>query len=41
MTRSRRVRDEKQLSWVGSTKGDLLEFPEEVKDEIGTALSIA
>lgn len=27
--------------WVGSAKDDLLRFPEAVKDEIGTALSVA
>ena len=41
MTRATRVRGEKQLFWVGSSKHDLLAFPEAVKDEIGTALSIA
>jgi len=29
------------LYWVGSTKRDLLRFPEAVKDGIGTALSVA
>ena len=32
---------EKPLYWVGSSKGDLLEFPEAVKDTIGSALSVA
>ena len=32
---------EQPLYWVGSTKRDLLAFPEAVKDGIGTALSIA
>jgi len=32
---------EKPLRWVGSTKRDLLEFPEAVKDELGVALSVA
>jgi phage-related protein len=41
MTRAARVRGEKPLFWVGSSKHDLLAFPEAVKDEIGTALSIA
>ena len=41
MTRATRVRGEKPLFWVGSSKNDLLAFPEAVKDEIGTALSIA
>jgi phage-related protein len=29
------------MCWVGSTKRDLLRFPEAVKDGIGTALSVA
>ena len=37
----RRVRGETPLFWVGSSKRDLLEFPEPVKDGIGTALSVA
>ncbi len=32
---------EKPLIWVGSSKSDLLAFPEDVKDEIGNALGIA
>ncbi len=32
---------EKPLLWVGSSKKDLLEFPDEVIDELGTALSVA
>jgi len=32
---------EKPLHWVGSSKRDLLAFPEAVKDHIGTALSMA
>jgi phage-related protein len=32
---------EKPLFWVGSAKSDLLDFPEAVKDGIGTALSVA
>ena len=35
------VRGEEPLYWVGSSKRDLLAFPEAVKDEIGTALSVA
>ena len=35
------ARGEKPLYWVGSTKRDLLAFPEAIKDGIGTALSIA
>jgi phage-related protein len=41
MARSTRVPGEKLLLWVGSAKGDLLDFPEAVKDEIGIALSVA
>ena len=41
MTRPRRVRGEKPLFWTGSSKNDLLAFPEAVKDEVGTALSVA
>lgn len=32
---------EKPLYWVGSSKKDLLAFPEAVKDSIGAALSVA
>ena len=32
---------EKPLHWVGSSKRDLLEFPQGVKDDIGNALGIA
>jgi phage-related protein len=32
---------ERPLLWVGSSKADLLRFPEAVKDNIGTALSVA
>jgi len=35
------VHGEKPLYWVGSSKRDLLEFPEPVKDAIGAALSVA
>ena len=41
MTRARRVPGEKPLFWVGSSKRDLLRFPDQVKDEIGVALSVA
>jgi phage-related protein len=41
MTRTNRVPGEKPLFWIGSTKRDLLRFPEAVKDEIGVALSVA
>jgi phage-related protein len=33
--------DEKPLIWMGSAIDDLKEFPAEVQDEIGTALSAA
>ena len=33
--------DEKPLHWVGSSKRDLLEFPEPVRDDIGNALGVA
>ena len=36
--RSRPPRNEKPLHWVGSSKRDLLEFPETVIDNIGYAL---
>ncbi len=32
---------EKPLLWVGSSKEDLLGFPESVKDTMGSALSVA
>jgi phage-related protein len=41
MTRPKRVPGEKPLFWTGSSKDDLLAFPEAVKDDIGTALSVA
>jgi len=41
MTRPTRVPGEKPLFWAGSSKEDLLAFPEAVIDEIGTALSVA
>jgi phage-related protein len=41
MARLRRVPGERPLFWVGSSKEDLLAFPEPVQDEIGTALSVA
>ena len=37
----RPVAGEKPLYWAGSSKRDLLAFPEPVKDHIGTALSVA
>jgi hypothetical protein len=39
--RPQSVPGEKPLFWAGSSKDDLLEFPEDIKDEIGTALSVA
>lgn len=33
--------EEKQLIWVGSSKKDLLTFPDDVKDVIGYALNCA
>lgn len=33
--------DEKPLHWVGSSKRDFLEFPVQVKDDMGNALGIA
>ena len=41
MARLTRVPGEKSLFWVGSAKGDLLNFPEAAKNEIGVALSVA
>jgi phage-related protein len=38
--RARRPRDEKPLHWVGSSKKDLLGFPEGVVDNIGYALGV-
>ncbi len=32
---------EKPVDWVGSSKGDFLDFPESVKDEMGNALGVA
>ncbi len=39
--RPRLVPGEKPLYWVGSSKRDLLDFPEAVKDDIGSALGVA
>ena len=41
MTRPKRVPGEKPLFWIGSSREDLLAFPEIVKEEIGTALSVS
>ena len=38
--RHRRQRDEKPLHWIGSSKKDLLGFPEQVMDDIGFALGV-
>jgi phage-related protein len=35
------VAGEKPLLWVGSSREDLLQFPESVKDSMGSALSVA
>jgi len=39
--RDKLAHGEKLVIWVGSAKRDLLEFPEQVIDEIGIALSVA
>jgi len=41
MARLKRVLGEKPLFWVGSSKDDLVAFPEAVQEKIGTALSVA
>jgi len=41
MTRPNRAPGEKPLFWTGSSKDDLLAFPDAVIEEIGTALSVA
>jgi len=41
MARSKRAPGEKPLFWVGSSKRDLLAFPEDVRDALGVALSVA
>ncbi|MGA3295418.1 MAG: type II toxin-antitoxin system RelE/ParE family toxin [Candidatus Acidiferrales bacterium] len=41
MARPTQASSEKPLFWVGSSKRDLLAFPEEVKDDLGVALSVA
>jgi len=41
MGRPKRVPGERPLFWMGSSKDDLMAFPEAVQDEIGTALSVA
>jgi phage-related protein len=41
MTRPKRVPGEKPLFWTGSSKDDLLSFPDAVITEIGMVLSVA
>ncbi len=41
ITRSALIPGERPLFWVGSSKSDLMDFPEPVKDEMGIALSVA
>jgi phage-related protein len=41
MAKLKTVPGEKLLFWVGSSKDDLIGFPEAVQDEIGIALSVA
>lgn len=41
MSRAESAPGEKTLLWLGSSKRDLLAFPDVVKDEIGVALSVA
>lgn len=41
MARKDRVSGEKPLFWMASSKTDLLDFPDPVKDVIGLALSVA
>jgi len=41
MARLRKVPGEKPLFWIGSSREDLLGFPELVKGEVGNALSVA
>jgi phage-related protein len=41
MGRAESAPGEKVLLWLGSSKRDLLAFPEVVKDDIGVALSVA
>src|SRR5713226_1588466 len=41
MTRPKGIPGEKPLFWTGSSKDDLLAFPDAVIDGIGTALSVA
>jgi phage-related protein len=41
MAGKQRVAGEKPLFWTGSSKQDLLKFPDPVRDGIGVALSVA
>jgi len=41
VARAERAPGEKPLFWLGSSKRDLLAFPEGVRDELGVALSVA
>jgi phage-related protein len=41
MSRAESAPGEKILLWLGSSKRDLLAFPEVAKDDIGVALSVA
>ena len=41
MTRSEIVLGEKPWFWVGSSRNDLLEFPDAVKNNVGVAMSVA
>jgi phage-related protein len=41
MARKNRAPDEKPVLWIGSSREDLLGFPEAVKDGIGLALEVA
>jgi phage-related protein len=41
MARAKRVLGEKPLFWIGSSKANLMAFPEAVQDEVGSALSVA
>ncbi len=38
--RERRLREEKPLHWIGSSRKDLLNFPEQVVDNVGYALGV-
>ena len=41
MVRTPPAKGEKPVHWVGSSKSDLLDFPEEVRGEMGYALGVA